>query len=116
MSKTAQSVFLFGIYMLGEGLVLLLFPNVLLQLVQLPTTSEVWIRLVGVALLALGYYYVRAGRANLTAFFPWTVQVRFAQFAVIVGLVVFGIGQPVILVFAGVEAASGLWTLSTLKT
>lgn len=115
MTKTAQSVFAFGVYMIGEGLVLLLAPNVLLQLVQLPQTSEVWIRLVGIALLVLGYYYIRAARSNITEFFNWTVHARLAQFAVITGLVTFGLGSPVILIFAGVEFASGLWTLSTLR-
>lgn len=115
MSKAATSIFIFGIYMLGEGAVLLTFPNILLQLVQIPETSEVWIRLAGIALLVLGYYYVQAARIELKEFFVWTIHARLAQFGVIMGLVLFGLGQPMILIFAAVEFVSGLWTWTTLK-
>jgi hypothetical protein len=115
MNKIAQSIFIFGLYMLGEGAILLLFPNLLLNLIDMPQTSEVWIRVAGLALCVLGYYYVRAARINLKEFFVWTVHMRLIQFVVIAGLVGFSIGPPAILMFSGVELASGVWTWLVLK-
>ena len=73
MSKSAISVFVFGLYLLVVGSVLILVPNLLLSLFAIPETSEVWIRVVGVVAAVLGYYYVQAARNELTAFFRATV-------------------------------------------
>ncbi len=48
MSKSAKSVLVFSIYMFSLGLILVLFPNLLLNIFSVPETNEVWIRVVGV--------------------------------------------------------------------
>ncbi len=90
-------------------------PNLLLGLFGFPEYSEVWVRVVGLAVLVLGYYYTRLGFAGFRPFFEWTVPVRIGQFfffAVLVGL---GHFPPMILLFAGTETAAGLWTLFALR-
>ena len=76
MSRSAVSVFVFGIYLLLLGAVLVIVPNVLLTVFFVPPTNEVWIRVVGMLILFLGVYYVLAAHAELRQFFPWTVYVR----------------------------------------
>ena len=56
MSKAARSVFVFGIYLIVLGLGLLLFPNSLLGIISIPSTTEPWIRVVAMLLLILAYY------------------------------------------------------------
>ena len=65
MSKAAFSVFVFSIYLLVMGFVLVVMPNHLLSLFQLPETNEVWIRVVGMLILILGLYYSTAARYGL---------------------------------------------------
>lgn len=114
MTKTAQTVFIFGIYMIAEGVALSLMPNVVLALAGLPETTEVWIRLVGMTLIILGYYYIRAARTGFTEFFKWTIHMRTAQFLAVLMFVALGFMQPAILIFSLVEFTSGIWTWTTL--
>jgi hypothetical protein len=55
MGASARSVLVFGVYLLGLGLVLLIVPNMLLSLFGMPTTTEVWVRVVGMLVIFLGY-------------------------------------------------------------
>ena len=48
MSNTARSIYVYGVYLVILGLTLLVIPNVPLPLFGLPTTNEVWIRIVGI--------------------------------------------------------------------
>src|SRR5574341_1236669 len=76
MSNSARSVFVFGLYLAVLGIVLLVVPNFLLGMFFLPSTTEVWIRVAGMLLLFLGFYYTQAARKEMTDFFQWTVYVR----------------------------------------
>lgn len=115
MTYSAKTVFYFGIYLFFEGIILLFIPNTLLAVSGLPTANEVWIRFFGMTLAILGYYYVRGAQKGLVDFFYWTVQVRIAQFFVLIVFVVFAIVHPMLLVFSAVECVSGLWTWLALK-
>lgn len=68
MSKSALSVFVFGLYIAVLGIVLLVAPNILLGMFGLPNTTEVWIRIVGMLVLFLGFYYTQAARKEMTDF------------------------------------------------
>ena len=69
MSKSARTIFIFGLYLGFLGIVLLVTPNLLLGIFQLPSTNEVWIRVVGMLLFLLGIYYILAARKEMTEFF-----------------------------------------------
>lgn len=115
MARAARSVLAFGGYMVIEGVVLLVAPNLLLRVAGLPETNEVWIRAAGWALVALGYYYIQAARHDLRPFFGWTVQIRTAQFGVFILLVALGMARPMLLVFSGIEFLAGMWTRAALR-
>ena len=55
MSKSARSVFVFGIYLALLGSVLVVAPNVLLSLFGVALTDEVWIRVVGVLVIGVSF-------------------------------------------------------------
>lgn len=116
MTYPAKTVFIFGIYMIVEGIILMFIPNTLLSLVNLPTTQEIWIRFVGLAFLVLGYYYLKSAQNNLIIFFKWTAQVRIFQFLVVWGLVLFQKAPLIFLAFAAVELGFGIWTYLALKS
>jgi uncharacterized protein YjeT (DUF2065 family) len=54
MSRPALTLNWFGYYLMLLGLALMLAPNLLLRLFDIATTSEVWIRIVGVLAFNIG--------------------------------------------------------------
>ena len=110
MNKAAKSILFFGSYILVTGLVLLMIPELLLRLLMINDTADIWIRLLGLALSALGYYYVKAARDGNIDFFKGTIPVRIAQFAVVVVLVVLYDGPYILIGISAIEALSGIVT------
>lgn len=114
MTRAATSVLVFGAYMMVQGAILMLAPSVLLGLFGLPL-NDAWPRVVGWALLALGFYYVQNARANFRPFFTWTVRVRTLQFMFFAVLVLTGLMPVAILLISGLELLSGVWTWLELR-
>ena len=116
MSRSAVSVFVFGIYLLLLGAVLVIVPNVLLTVLFVPPTNEVWIRVVGMLILFLGVYYVLAARAELRQFFPWTVYVRSSVIVFFAAFVILGFAPVQLILFGSVDLAAALWTAWALRS
>lgn len=115
MSQAAISILVWGIYLTILGPVLLLAPNFILGLFGIPLTTEVWIRVLGVIVTALGYYHIQAARENFVPFFHWSTQGR--GFAVIcfVSFVALRMADPVLLLFASGDFAGAIWTGLALR-
>lgn len=116
MSHSARSVLYFGLYIALLGSLLIFLPNTLLGLVDVPQTKEVWIRLAGMLLLFMGFFYVQAGRYNLIPFFKWTLVTRGAAFFFVLGFWLAGFVSWVILAFWLGDLAGWLWTWSALRS
>ena len=116
MTPAARSIVYFGVYVFLTGLVLLAAPNVLLSIVGLGSTTEVWIRVLGCVVSALGAYYVVLGRAEATAFFRATIWGRGWIFVSLLGLVVIGMAKPPLALFGVVDLLGALWTWRALRT
>ncbi|HUT15560.1 MAG TPA: hypothetical protein VMY98_04870 [Anaerolineae bacterium] len=116
MSKAAKSVHVFGLYLVLPGIGFLLIPNVLLTLSGAPTTDQPWIRVVGLLVLALGYYYVQAARKDLSEFFPFTVHTRAALFLVFAVFVLLRLAPRALIVFGVVDLAGAIWTQRSLRS
>jgi hypothetical protein len=115
MSKGARSVFVFSIYLLVLGALLVVIPNVLLSPFGFLETEEVWIRVVGMLVLILAYYYSRAARRGLTEFFRWTVHARGAVLVFFAAFVALGLAPAALILFGVVDAAGALWTAVALR-
>ncbi len=115
MQAASRSIRLFGIYILVLGFVLLLIPNEFLDFFGFPVTDEPWIRVVGILVSALGYYYLVAAKNEYLAFFRATVHGRLLLFVAFIALVALGIAKPMLLLFGGIDAAAGFWTWSALR-
>ena len=116
MSPAARSVNIFGIYLLLLGVVLLVAPNMLLGLFGLPTTTEVWIRVVGMLCVLLGTYYRVSAGAEARAFFRATVLLRASVTLFFVVFVAAGWSQWPLVLFGLVDAAGALWTWTALRS
>ena len=115
MSRAAKSLFVFGIYLCGLGLILLFVPNLILQVFGVPPTSEVWIRIIGMFLLFLSFYYVRAARNELTIFIRWTVWTRIAVIFYFAAFVLLVSAPKALLLFGVIDLLSAIWTWLALK-
>ena len=116
MSNSARSVFIFGIYVVVLGIILMVAPNALLTLFGMPATHEVWIRVVGMLLVLIAFYYIQAARQELTAFFQLTVYARASVILFFAVFVVSGLVQPVLILFGVVDLIAAIWTGLTLRS
>lgn len=115
MSNPAKTVFAFSCYLFPLGLILLLVPNLLLGLFQIPPTSEVWIRVVGMLVIFLGVYYLVAARAEIRLFMLWSARLRASVFFFFGAFVLAGLAPSVLLLFGTVDLAGALWTWSAFR-
>ena len=115
MSKAAMSVQVFAGYLLLLGLVLVLSPNTLLRAFRMAPTGEVWIRVVGMLVLVLAFYYWNAAHAGLTGFFGWTVAARTSVLLFFIAFVVAGYAPPTLILFGIVDVAGAVWTALALR-
>lgn len=115
MSRGARSVFVFGIYMVAMGAALMVMPNVVLSLFGVGTTSEVWIRIVGVLVVLVAFYYVQAARSELTQFLAWTVYTRGSLIVFFILFVILGLAEPPLILFGVVDLLGAIWTRSALR-
>ncbi|MEP0986330.1 hypothetical protein [Ekhidna sp.] len=115
MDKPAKTVWFFGIYLLVEGLFLMLAPASILSAIGIPDPKSVWRIVLGFVVAVLGYYYIRNAKENLTPFFGFTVQIRIIQFVFFIWLYVFERGTLALVAFSFIEFAAGMWTWRMLK-
>ena len=115
MSKSAQSVYYFGIYLLINGLSLLVMPNMILGMSGLPPTDEVWVRLAGMLVLFIGVYYIVAGKNELTPIFKISIFTRASVMVFFTVFVAMGwVGKP-LLTFGLLDLLGAVWTYFALK-
>jgi hypothetical protein len=115
MKKVSTTLLVFGVYLVGMGLGLLTMPNVVLGTLGLPSTDEVWIRVVGVLALVLAFYYISAARADLKTFAQWTVPARIGVFVAFTAFTLLNFVGPVMIMLGTVDLLGALWTGWALK-
>jgi hypothetical protein len=115
MSNSARSIFIFGLYLAVLGITVLVAPNVLLGLFILPTTTEVWIRVVGILVIFLSFYYLMAARAEMVEFFRWTVYSRPTLIIFFIVFVLLEFARPPLILFGVMDLLGAIWTGFALR-
>lgn len=115
MSKSAFTIKVFGYYLLVLGIALIAIPNLLLTTFQIPGTTEVWIRVVGVLVLNIGVYFIYAAKCEARAFFQASVYTRAFVLAAFAAFAALGLASPMLILFGTVDFAGGIWTHLALK-
>jgi hypothetical protein len=115
MIPSARSVYYFAFYLYLVGLALILVPNVVLQIFQLPTTQEVWIRVAGVLTFNIGFYYHRNAIINNVSFLRTTIPTRILVFIAFTAFALLQYVSPVIIIFGAVDLLGAIWTWRALK-
>lgn len=115
MSKSAFSAKVFAIYLFIVGAIFIFIPNVLLSIFQIPPTTEVWIRVVGVTAFMIGVYAWVAAKHENRPFLEASVYTRFAVFVAFTTFAVTGLGSPMLILFGVADLLGGVWTHFALK-
>src|SRR5258706_843107 len=115
MNRAATSIVVFGIYLAAVGAILLFVPNLLLGVLGFPPTTEVWIRVAGILVLYLAYYFVQSARAGTVDFWRWTTHVRFALIFFFAGLVLAGLARAPLFLLGVADFFWGVWATWALR-
>jgi hypothetical protein len=115
MSAAAKSVYYFGFYLYLVSITLVFFPNILLNLLYIPETNEVWIRVLGVLVGLIAFYYHQSGAKNISAFFPLTIPTRIVVLLSFITFAVLKMASPMLILFGVIDFAGAMWTLMALK-
>jgi hypothetical membrane protein len=115
MSQSAFSAKVFAIYLFVVGAVLVVAPNFLLSIFRIPSTSEVWIHVVGVIAFMIGVYAWVAAKHESKPFLEASVYTRFVVFVAFTTFAVIGLASPMIVLFGVADLLGGIWTYFALK-
>jgi len=115
MKMSTISMLVFAAYLFCLGLIFVLIPNPVIALFGFPPTNEVWIRILGYVLAALGFYFFMAVRENSESFYRWSVYARLPILPTFAAFVFSGIGPPIILLFGTFDTVCAIWTWRALK-
>ncbi|MBD3851560.1 MAG: hypothetical protein IFK93_09695 [Acidobacteria bacterium] len=116
MSRSALSVFVFSIYLYVFGFMLIVIPDTLLRIFKFPDADGLWIRIVGMLMIILGFYYSHAARSELRAFFVWTVIARTSVLLFFVAFVIAGFAPTTLILFGVIDFAAAMWTLLAMRS
>ena len=116
MSKSALSLFVFSIYLYLLGLILVVTPDTLLRIFKFPDADGLWIRVVGMLVIILGFYYSHAARTEIRPFFVWTVIARSSVLLFFIAFVIAGLAPPALILFGIVDFAAAMWTLLAIRS
>ncbi len=115
MTRSAVSLFVFSIYMFALGVMLVGAPNVLLSVFAIPETHEVWIRVVGMLVLIIGYLDFAASRKGDQAYLRWSVPARLSVPLFLGAFVLLSLAPPILILFGVIDAAAAIWTAACLR-
>jgi hypothetical protein len=116
LSKPARTLVIYGWYViLFLALPFLFVPGLILPLVGMAAPTDVWVRVLGMTVLFLGFYYIQMGRHELTQFMRWSVYVRLLVPVFVVTFVLLGLAPPVLLGFTVPDILFAVWTALTLR-
>ena len=116
MSRAAMSIFVYSFYLIGQGIVLLIVPNLAMGLFGLPPAQEVWVRILGYSLLALSGYFLVAARREVTDLFLVSIVFRLGLPLVFTVFVALGYARPALLLLSPADVLFALWTVWGLRS
>jgi hypothetical protein len=109
-------VFAWGIYLMGAGLGFFIMPNVVLSVFRFSTTTEGWIRIVGLLVAIVGVYYIYCAQNNDLVFLRISAYGRVAFALGSLVLVLMNLMEPPLLLIAALDTLGAIWTWLSLRS
>lgn len=114
MSTAARSLYGWSIYVFAIGAALAVIPNTIFDILRIPETEEVWVRVLGIVLIILALYYWDGARHETRNLFVASLLGR--TFAVAAFIVLWLTGGPwQLMIFAAGEVVGIVWTTMALR-
>jgi hypothetical protein len=113
--KKSLSLSVQAVYALITALQLIFVPNMLLGMFGFEPTSEVWIKILGVVLIAFVLVYYGVIQYGNTDLIRITIYSRLVIVVGLVLLVATGQAATPLILFAGIDLATAIWTWFELK-
>lgn len=113
--KSYLSLTVQAIYVFITALQLIFIPNTLLGMFGFEPTNEIWIKVFGVVLLSLGVVYygiIKYGNDEVVTFTIWSrilVGVGFTLLAIT------GVAPMMLILFAGIDVVTAIWSWFEVK-
>ena len=117
MTRTSKSVLYYSFYMELVGILMIVFPQVVLKILNINTDAGILVRFLGMVDVFMGYYYLRSGlgKDKLKNFYQLTIHTRFAALVFLVFFVVFWNANPVVILFGLIDTAGAVWTIVSMR-
>jgi hypothetical protein len=109
------SVLVWGLYLLLLGIALLLLPQPLMALFQLPFGGGFGERMLGVLTLVLGVYYVLAARHRITALYRWKIACHALGVCLMTLMILTGTAPLGLLGTIAMDVLAAVWTVLALR-
>ena len=115
MNQSTLSMAVFGVYISLLGSALMIIPNPIITLFGFEPVTDIWIRILGLILVILAYYFFMAIKEKAYNFYKWTAYGRFPIFFVFLAFVLLKLAPPVLLLFGAFDTSCAIWTAIALK-
>ena len=109
------SMKVFGVYLFVLGALLTVAPNAVLLAFGIAPTSDPWIRVLGVLVLGIAFYYWRAALTENLEFYRWTLYARTFVFVSFCVLAALRLAPPQLVLFGLVDLGGTIWTFIGLR-
>jgi hypothetical protein len=116
MKHSTLSMLVFCLYMAGLAVALVAIPGPFLGLFGFSPPDGLWVRMFGLTLGILAFFYARAIRAGDLRFYSWTAQARLILLPAFTLFVVVGLAPPVLLLFGFFDTGCAIWTGLALRS
>jgi hypothetical protein len=114
-SNRHLSLVVHTIYVVLTGLQLIFIPNMLLSMFGFDATSEIWIKVLGVVVLSLSFMYYAVSKQENADVVRSTIWARWFVSAGFLLLALSGQVKLNLILFAGIDFATAMWTWVELK-
>jgi hypothetical protein len=115
MSRSARSLFVFGVYALIAGSAFIVVPEQVVATMRLPAMPAGWARVIGILAWVIGAYDIVSARAESKAFIRTSVLVRLGFAAGTVVLVLVGQMPATLMILGAADAMGAAWTAVELR-
>ena len=117
MSRTSKSIIYFSFYMEIIGIVMIVFPQIVLKILSISPRADVVVRFLGMVDVLMGYYYLRAGIGGekLRNFYQLTLHTRFATLVFLVLFIILWNVNPIVILFGLIDTGGAVWTIVSMR-
>jgi len=113
--QSSLSMLVFAVYMGILCVALLLIPAPFVMFFGFERPDPLWIRILGIILGILTFYYAMAIREEAFQFYRWTSIARLVLLPSFLVFVLFDIAPPILIVFGTFETGCAVWTGLALR-